>query len=359
MIQEILRNKYQDCLEGLDIYENRTSLVVPRIIVKDECRGSGVGTKIMNDLIAYADENKQIVALTPSSDFGGNKNRLIQFYKRFGFKHNKGVHKSFQFREAMIRYPKLSEMVNEIGDANIKPYPYKLDKTVEIGHEGEPGHSFVLTYKFQTNNGTIYDVRFGLGDNEYLGVDFKANDTWDVVNTGEIFKVMSTIITIAKEVLSKNPQVTKLVFSPTKKDSNDNSRHNLYMAFIKKQLPGKKVEVDSEGGVTVHLQNELDMVNEDKIKGGKADKMSIKDIADKFDVSVDNIEKEIEMGVKVELEHTDSKKIAKEIAMDHLTEIPDYYTRLKKMEKEGEKDWKDSIKESVRLKVGNALRKLI
>lgn len=206
MIQEIIRNKYEDCLEGLDIYENRTSLVLPRIIVKEECRGTGVGTQIMNDLIAYADDNKQIVALTPSSDFGGDKNRLIQFYKRFGFKHNKGQYKSFQFRETMIRYPKLSEMVNE-----------------------------------------------------------------------------------------------------------------------------------------------------DKIKGGKADKMSVKDIADKFDVSVEKIEKEIEMGIKVELEHTDSKRMAKEIAMDHLTEIPDYYTRLKKMEKEGEKEWKEAIKENLR----NKLRKFI
>jgi hypothetical protein len=31
--------------------------------------------------------------------------------------------------------------------------------------------------------------------------------------------------------------------------------------------------------------------------------------------------------------------MAKEIAMDHLVEIPDYYTRLKKMEKEGKAKW--------------------
>lgn len=47
--------------------------------------------------------------------------------------------------------------------------------------------------------------------------------------------------------------------------------------------------------------------------------------------------KEIEMGVKVEQEHTDSKAIALQIAKDHLSEIPDYYTRLAKMEEEGKK----------------------
>ena len=109
MIEDILKNKYDNCLHGLDIYENKHSLVLSRIVIKEECRGTGVGTSIMNDLITYVDYNKKIIALTPSSDFGGDKNRLIQFYKRFGFKHNKGQYKSFEFREAMIRYPKTNE----------------------------------------------------------------------------------------------------------------------------------------------------------------------------------------------------------------------------------------------------------
>lgn len=47
--------------------------------------------------------------------------------------------------------------------------------------------------------------------------------------------------------------------------------------------------------------------------------------------------KELKMGMKVEMEHTDDKQIAKKIALDHLSEMDDYYTRLAKMEKEGEK----------------------
>lgn len=85
-----------------------------------------------------------------------------------------------------------------------------------------------------------------------------------------------------------------------------------------------------------------------KIKGGKADKRSVKDIADKFGVSVSEIEKQLRIGVKVESEHTTSQTTAKEIAMDHLSEIPDYYTRLDKMEKEGIKaaKKKESMSES-------------
>lgn len=44
--------------------------------------------------------------------------------------------------------------------------------------------------------------------------------------------------------------------------------------------------------------------------------------------------KQILMGLEVEMEHTTNPKIALEIAMDHLTEIPDYYTHLNKMERE-------------------------
>jgi hypothetical protein len=65
---------------------------------------------------------------------------------------------------------------------------------------------------------------------------------------------------------------------------------------------------------------------EEEIKGGEADKMSPKDLADKHNVDVKEIEKEIRVGTKIEMEHTDSKKLAKEIAMDHIAEFADYYT---------------------------------
>ena len=63
---------------------------------------------------------------------------------------------------------------------------------------------------------------------------------------------------------------------------------------------------------------------EDQISGGLADKKTPKDFNPV----------ELEKGVKVEMEHTNDPKLAKEIAMDHLTEDPDYYKKLAKMEKE-------------------------
>ncbi len=130
MIQDILRNKYWDKLKALDIYENNTSLKLTRIIVKPELRNSGVGTNVLKDLIKYADNTSKIITLTPSNDFGGNVNRLIQFYKIFGFKMNKGHNKNFEYMDSMIRYPKLPGMKE-----NIKPMikallREALDKTI-------------------------------------------------------------------------------------------------------------------------------------------------------------------------------------------------------------------------------------
>ena len=60
------------------------------------------------------------------------------------------------------------------------------------------------------------------------------------------------------------------------------------------------------------------------------DAPSIQSIAKKHGVSEEEIQKQLEMGLKVEQEHTSDVQAATEIALDHLNEKPDYYTRLKK-----------------------------
>lgn len=99
-------------------------------------------------------------------------------------------------------------------------------------------------------------------------------------------------------------------------------------------------------------------LDESKIKGGKADKLSLKDIAKKFKIEISTLEKELKMGQNVELEHTKDITAAKDIAMDHLSEIPDYYTRLKKMEKEGNKKWVDETKILIKKLVRESLIKI-
>ena len=74
---------------------------------------------------------------------------------------------------------------------------------------------------------------------------------------------------------------------------------------------------------------------ENKLKGGKADKMTPKDIAKKFDVSIKDIKDQIKKGKKVESEHTSDEEKQLEIASDHVSEFPDYYDRIEKIKLRG------------------------
>lgn len=62
----------------------------------------------------------------------------------------------------------------------------------------------------------------------------------------------------------------------------------------------------------------------DRIPGGLGDKKEPHD----FDAV------QLDKGVEVELEHTDDREVAREIAMDHLTEDPGYYDKLEEVERE-------------------------
>jgi len=62
--------------------------------------------------------------------------------------------------------------------------------------------------------------------------------------------------------------------------------------------------------------------------------MSPKEVADKHNVPLSQIMYQLKIGTGVENEHTQDVLLAREIALDHLTELPDYYARLTKMEKE-------------------------
>ena len=99
-IEDTLSNKHK---VDLDIYEYPTHLELRRIVVPQDQRGQGIGSKVMQDLIKYAQSNKKDLFTTPSSDFGGSKSRLIQFYKSFGFKDNKGSNRDFRSKESMVR----------------------------------------------------------------------------------------------------------------------------------------------------------------------------------------------------------------------------------------------------------------
>ena len=118
-------------------------------------------------------------------------------------------------------------------------------------------------------------------------------------------------------------------------DSLSNSNHYEYqIRWVDSPLYYKRAKgndlwnfcTDKEFAENVTPENLVPWKNEtlptgDLISGGVADRMT----PSQFD------ELDLIQGIKVELEHTDDLYIAREIAMDHLAEDPDYYNKLKKI----------------------------
>jgi hypothetical protein len=90
---------------------------------------------------------------------------------------------------------------------------------------------------------------------------------------------------------------------------------------------------------------------------------TVEQIAKKHRLEVSFIEKQLKIGEPIEHEHTQDHNLARNIALQHLDEIPDYYTRLKKMEASAKKEHKKfkDVKEDVSIEdmFGNTFAEVI
>jgi hypothetical protein len=91
------------------------------------------------------------------------------------------------------------------------------------------------------------------------------------------------------------------------------------------------LKTDSQGRPALlmqRLENKLKVIKE----GLDVPTYDPRVLARRHGVSVKDIQQQLRKGIKVELEHTTDPAIAREIALDHLAEFPDYYDRLAKAE---------------------------
>lgn len=73
--------------------------------------------------------------------------------------------------------------------------------------------------------------------------------------------------------------------------------------------------------------------------------LSVVEIARKHKVDKKQIEDQLSKGIKIEMEHTKKYEVAKEIALDHLKEDPNYYTKLSSVDLEESSGYIPSEKE--------------
>jgi len=135
-------------------------------------------------------------------------------------------------------------------------------------------------------------------------VDLKA------VALGKDENVMAVLVESPIGTQNENPHVTVAVAPGAKPFWSNQLKH--WKSITPFTLPGVVAEV-AQGGA---------LVPKDKIPGGLSDGSNPED----FDP------KALAKGTKVEMEHTSDREIAKEIAMDHLTEDPKYYDKLETIE---------------------------
>lgn len=100
---------------------------------------------------------------------------------------------------------------------------------------------------------------------------------------------------------------------------------------------GKPVGCNGTGkgeSCPVHGEQKCPSMKEERDpKGPIKSYKSPKELAKKHKVPLSVIKKQLEIGIKVEKEHTSNESEAKIIASQHIDELPNYYSKLKKVEK--------------------------
>lgn len=148
----------------------------------------------------------------------------------------------------------LEQVLSEIGDtSNIETYTYSRtpemeqhdEEVYEIKFITESDTNYiVIIYKIDINEDNIWrmDVEFGItdGGSKY---DYKST-----VNKGELYKVLATVVKAVKKEIEisteEGKNIVTIRIEPSKNFESDSRRANLYMAYIKKNMPaGSRIEV--------------------------------------------------------------------------------------------------------------------
>ena len=105
---EDIKTKYKNQTDQLNIFENKDNTIsINNLVVKQNLRNKGIGQRVLNDIIDYADKKGKTITLTPTSEYM-TKNRLTNWYKKNGFVENKGRNTNYSISDTMYRLPKNS-----------------------------------------------------------------------------------------------------------------------------------------------------------------------------------------------------------------------------------------------------------
>ena len=209
--------------------------------------------EVLKDLIK---KNPNIKYLQFETTKGKNKesNARLNLYAKYIQKH---LPNSTMSTDSRRGYEMTSIKLKEIGDASAKPY--KFEKVYD--------DEFERTYGFETDSGQMYNVvieeiepedPFTAGGGVRLDVRFYAvgedpdAEEYDkVLNKGELYKVMATIVDIIRFEMKQRPYIKAISFKPSKRKSQDRARLELYKRFLKNFYPN--VEYQTYGDEVIAI----------------------------------------------------------------------------------------------------------
>lgn len=248
------------------------------------------------------------------------------------------------------------------------------DKLLKQGNKSEAHRAFagvVLATIFHSNyhgkkSGGKYNIVFNAGGGGKQGyIKFKTKDGKDVggISFNDITKIGDQDLAKAKSMFHSLAEKAKGAGKTGGHKSAAKEHTAMVQALSVKpptveakatasKVPAKIGTPAAKGDAAKAKPLEKDFLNKPNIS--KASTAAIEKVAKKKealpggkgDKKPDSafVEKDLKKGMKVESEHTKNKKVQKEIAKDHLTEDPKYYSRLAKVEKEAKTENKTAGK---------------
>ena len=161
---------------------------------------------------------------------------------------------------------------------------------------------------------------------------FGPKGTKDANNFTDMIKASNNIIKTVVDEISEEEYdefFEEISKEETKEATGAGSAGGFEGPLFREPVKNMLFQPDTEAKLT---KPEGGPVNEDEIPGGLADGMTLEDLANHHEITIDDLIEKISDGVNAEMEHTSKIPIALEIAMDHIYEDLNYYTKLKKIE---------------------------
>jgi GNAT superfamily N-acetyltransferase len=157
-----IENKWRESGLKLDLEESQNKIILSRIVVPKNQRNQGIGTNALNELVNYSDSVGKTLSLTPSDDFGGNKTKLKEFYKRFGFVENKGKNKNYEISESMYREPQSAAQSYNQVNTDSEAFKKWFGDSKVVDENGKP----LVVYHGTANEFEVFDEN-KIGENYF------------------------------------------------------------------------------------------------------------------------------------------------------------------------------------------------